>query len=214
MGLLNTRTKEPIPGMNKTRTTSRRRNRGFDETHRQLIETAVRLLSEKGVEALSVAALAREVGLNRTTVYYHFPSREAMLQAVKDWSSGQLAKGMEVEAPQLQRMEAITSFVLDNPDLIKLWIDDFIAPGDIRERYPQWDAMVSGMSKTFSQNGARNGEGLPFDAEVYCTILLAGAIVGPRIFANSVAPDADRDEIVQRFIAEQTRALSRDGLLH
>lgn len=198
------------PGAAKTRTSTRRRNRGFDETHRLLIETAVRLLSEKGVEALSVAALAREVGLNRTTVYYHFPSREAMLQAVKDWSSGQLAKGMEVEAPQLQRMEAITGFVLDNPDLIKLWIDDFIAPGDIRERYPQWDAMVEGMRRTF----AESGNGALFDAEVYCTIMLAGAIVGPRIFANSVDRGADRDEIVKRFVAVQTRALDRDGLLH
>src|SRR5690625_6402983 len=30
-------------------------------------------------------------------------------------------------------------FVLENPELIKLWIDDFIAPGDIRDRYPLWD---------------------------------------------------------------------------
>ena len=80
--------------MHKTRTANRKRNRGFEETHQVLIETAVRLLSDKGVEALSVSALAREAGLNRTTVYYHFPNREAMLRAVKDWSTQQLARGM------------------------------------------------------------------------------------------------------------------------
>jgi AcrR family transcriptional regulator len=192
-----------------TRTTHRKRNRGFEETHQALIETAVKLISEKGVEALSIAALAREVGLNRTTIYYHFPSRDVMLKAVKDWSSVQLAKGMELEAPQLDRMAAITDFVLENPDLIKLWIDDFIATGDIRERYPRWDALVSGMSRTF----AEKSPGEEFDAEVYCTMMLASAIIGPRIFQHSVAPDSDPDEIRARFMAEQRRVLERDHLL-
>ena len=64
-----------------------RRNRGFDDTHREMIETAVRLISEKGAEALSVAAIAREMGINRTTVYYHFQSREDLLQAVSAWAT-------------------------------------------------------------------------------------------------------------------------------
>src|ERR1700752_2067815 len=66
-----------------------KRNKGFEETHREMIETAVRLISEKGVEALSIAALARATGVNRTTVYYHFENREALIAAVKAWSSEQ-----------------------------------------------------------------------------------------------------------------------------
>ncbi|MFM5906940.1 MAG: TetR/AcrR family transcriptional regulator [Novosphingobium sp.] len=194
--------------MQKSRTASRKRNRGFEETHQTLIETAVRLLSEKGVEALSVSALAREAGLNRTTVYYHFPSREAMIDAVKTWSAQQLARGMEVDSPQLDRMETVNSFVLTNPELIKLWIDDFIAPGDIRTRYPRWDELVSGLEKSLSAKFP----GEPVDAEVYGVMMLASAIIGPRIFHNSVSPESDAAQVAERFIAEYRRQLTRDGI--
>ena len=66
-----------------------RRNKGFDETHQELIETAVRMISERGTDALSITALAREMGINRTTVYYHFDSREALLHAVSSWATTQ-----------------------------------------------------------------------------------------------------------------------------
>ena len=202
------RTSEPTL-MHKTRTSSRKRNRGFEETHQALIATAVRMLSEKGIEALSVSALAREVGLNRTTVYYHFPSREAMLKAVKDWSAKELARGMDVQAPQLERMGRISRFVLDNPLLIKLWIDDLIAPGNIRDLYPAWDELVAGLAR----NHAANNPDVPFDAEVYAVMMLTSAIIGPRVFQHSVAPDVDAETITQRFVAEQTRQLANEGLL-
>lgn len=195
--------------MQKTRTTERKRNRGYEETHKSLIETAVRMLSEKGVEALSVSALARETGINRTTVYYHFPSREAMIGAVKEWSSMQLARGMDTGSSRFERMAAINQFVLENPELIKLWIDDFIAPGDIRARYPRWDDLVSGMAKSL----AAGQPGEDVDAEVYSVMLLASAIIGPRIMQNSVTPDADPAEINRRFMAESRRQLRRDGII-
>lgn len=195
--------------MLKARTANRKRNRGYEETHRELIETAVRLLSESGVEALSVSGLAREAGLNRTTIYYHFPNREAMLSAVKDWSAQQLALGMDVEAPQLDRMAHITRFVLNNPQLIKLWIEDLIAVGDIRTRYAHWDALVEGIRG----HDVVAGAGEAVDAEVFCVILLTSAIIGPRVFRNSVCPGADTETVVKRFRAEQLRMLRHAALL-
>ncbi|PLK26636.1 TetR/AcrR family transcriptional regulator [Novosphingobium sp. TH158] len=195
--------------MQKTRTATRKRNRGFEETHQSLIETAVRLLSEKGVEALSVSALAREAGLNRTTVYYHFPSREAMLVAVKEWSTQQITRGMDLDAPQIDRMAAINHFVLANPELIKLWIDDFIAPGEIRERYPRWDELVSGLEASLKARYPDEA----VDAEVYAVMMMASAIIGPRILQNSVARGEDIDRISERFVAEHRRVLRRDGII-
>ena len=52
-----------------------RRNKTYTATHQALIEAAVRLISAKGIEALSVSELARSVEMNRATVYYHFASR-------------------------------------------------------------------------------------------------------------------------------------------
>ena len=166
----------------------------------------MRLISEKGIEALTVAALARAVGMNRATVYYHFASREALLDAVGAWSSEQLVRGFDGPESQSDRIEFVARFVLANPDLIKLWIEQFIAPGNIRDRYPRWDELV-GLNRAVAAT-----EG-PVDIEVYCAFLLAGAIIGPRVFRHSIRPDASEDEVVARFRAEQQRMLRRDGLL-
>jgi AcrR family transcriptional regulator len=182
-----------------------RRNKGFEESHREMIETAVRLISEKGVDALSIAALARAMGINRTTVYYHFESREALIHAVKAWSSAQLAKAFGSGAPQQERIDYISRFVLDNPELIKLWIEDFISVGDIRSRYPHWDALVKGIKTGASDETV--------DAEVYCVILLTSAFIGPRVFKNSVCPEADTDTVVHRFRHEHQRLLKYISLL-
>ena len=186
-----------------------RRNQNFTETHQMLIETAVRLISERGVEALSLVDLARIMQMNRSTVYYHFKNREALIAAVKQWSSAQLAKGRDVDLPRSQRIDHISRFVLENPDVIKLFIDDFISVGDIRQRYPQWDELVRGMSSILR----KNFPGEAVDPEVYCVLILTGAFIGPRIFKNSVRPEQTNDTIVARFRSEQQRMLRLDALI-
>ena len=187
----------------------RRRNRNYDDTHRVLIEKAVELISQRGAEALSVSALARESGINRSTVYYHFESREVLIEAVRRWSAEEIAAGFNPQVGQRERVSRITDFVVSNPEVTKLWIDDFLSPGDIRDRYPMWDGIVSGVARLF-RDKAGMGD---VDAEVFCTILLTGALIGPRVFRNSVEPDESPERIVERFSREQMRLVRAYGLL-
>ena len=190
-------------------TAVQRRHKCFEDSHQEMIEAAVRLISEKGAESLSIAAVARTLGMNRTTVYYHFDSREALLKAVKDWSSAQLAKAFKLHTPQQDRIDYITRFVLENPELIKLWIEDFVSPGDIRGSYPYWDALV----EVFKTNTAGNGADDTMDAEVFCVILLTSTIIAPRVFRNRVSSGEDTETVVRRFRAEQLRWLKQLGLI-
>lgn len=185
-----------------------RPHKGYDQTHREMIEAAVRLISEKGADALSVSLLAREMGISRANVYYHFANREALIAAVKAWASDQLARGMDESWPVPDRTIGITSFVLENPDLVKLWIDDFISGDDVRQSYTQWDALVGGLQQRFNELSPD----APIDAEIYSTIMLTSALIAPRIFARSVRPDLPLEVILTRFIKEQQRVLLRDGL--
>jgi AcrR family transcriptional regulator len=182
----------------------KRRHKNFEATHQQMIETAVRLLSEKGADALSLSELARVMGINRTTVYYHFQCREDLLAAVKSWSSEQLAKALEPFASPAERIDYITRFVLNNPELIRLWIDDFVSGGDIRTSYPLWDELVDGIRASLADQGV--------DAEVYCVMMLASAYIAPHVFRNAVERTDDTETIVRRFRTETLRALRRDGL--
>jgi len=185
-----------------------RRNKGFEETHLQMIETAIRLISEKGVESLTIAELARTMGIYRTTVYYHFDSRDALLEEVTLWSSKQLAKAFSLQAPLVERIDYITHFVLDNPELIKLWIEDLISEGDIRHSYPLWDKLVKGIKNQLNEEGANQ----TVDAEVFCINLLVSAIIGPRVFKNSISPEEDTETVVRRFRGEHQRFLLQQAL--
>ncbi|HXK22846.1 MAG TPA: TetR/AcrR family transcriptional regulator [Myxococcota bacterium] len=186
-----------------------RRHKSYYETHREMLDTAVRLISQKGVGALSNSALARAMDIHRTTVYYHFESREALIRAVKVWSAERIASAFSADAPQHERIDSITRFVLENPELIKLWIEELLSPGDIRQSYPFWDALVKGIAATSRSKRRREA----VDAEVYSVVLLTSAIIGPRVFRNRVAPRASTDSIVGRFRKERQRLLRLDGLL-
>lgn len=183
------------------------RNKGFEATHQTIIESAIRLISTKGIEALSMAAISREAGVNRTTLYYHFADRDALITAVKEWSSQQLLRGFNQELPLIERTEHITRFVLENEEVVKLFIDDFLQPGDIRNRYPLWDDLVAGIRKDVS---SKSNEAP--DAEIYSVIMLTAAFIAPRVFKNSVRPDLSLPEIVSRFTQEHLRVLKRDHI--
>ncbi len=189
--------------------TAPRRYKGFDETHQVLIEAAVRLIAERGVDALSLSALARAAAVNRTTVYYHFKDRDALVAAVKSWSSEQILQAFRHDLPQQQRLEHVTRFVLANPEIMGLWIEDFISPGGIHTVYRHWDELVAGIRAHFG----RISPGEEVDAEVYCVQLLTSAFIGPRVFRNRVNGTVGDEDIVRRFCAEQQRVLRRDGLL-
>jgi len=188
---------------------AKRRNRNYEDTHRVLIEKAVELISESGADAVSVSALARAMRINRSTVYYHFDSREALIAAVRKWSSEELAKGVSPDGSRQGGIDHISSFVLRNPEIIKLWIDDYIAAGDIRQRYPQWDNLVAQIDQSLADFGPDEEH----DAEVFCVLMLTGAFIGPRVFKNSVRPHEPLERIVERFTQEQNRMLQREGVL-
>jgi AcrR family transcriptional regulator len=186
-----------------------RRNKGFDETHQELIETAVRLISERGADALSITALAREMGINRTTVYYHFESREVLLHAVANWATAQLSRGMDHNLSRPERIANISRFVLENPELIKLWIEDFVSGPDIRDSYSCWDALVQGTQQRLEEENP----GEEIDAEIYCVMLLSASIIAPRVYRNSINPNATNEEVIAKFVREHQRVLGRDGLM-
>ncbi len=187
----------------KTKAQSRERNNGFLQTHQQLIEAATRLIADKGVDALSLAELARELKVNRTTIYYHFKNREQLISEVKQWASRQLTVGLDLKLSEQERIEFLTRFVLENNELIKLWIGDLLSGADIRQCYPAWDEFVEVMGSSYTLPGG----GKLADPEVFCLNMLISAFITPGVFRSCVAPGASVDEIATRFAAEHKRRL-------
>lgn len=67
------------------------------------------LLAEAGVEAVKIGPLAARLGLSRTSFYWHFPDREALLaELVSRWRNTNTAALLaRVEAPAASVTEAI-----------------------------------------------------------------------------------------------------------
>ena len=93
--------------------------RGWRGTPDLWLDAAYQLLVEGGVEAVKVMPLAERLGLSRTSFYWHFPDREALLAGLVDrWkakNTGNLVARCEAHAA------TITEAMLN---LFDCWYDD------------------------------------------------------------------------------------------
>lgn len=64
--------------------TTERTERGWRGTPDLWLDAAYDLLVDGGVEAVKVMPLAEKLGLSRTSFYWHFPDREALLAGLVD----------------------------------------------------------------------------------------------------------------------------------
>lgn len=82
------------------------------------LDAAYKMLIESGVESVKVMSLAKELNLSRTSFYWHFSDREALLDAlIQHWrirNTGNLVARTELYA------ETITEAILN---LFDCWID-------------------------------------------------------------------------------------------
>lgn len=192
--------------MPRPRSDVEQRNRPYNETHQELIRTAVRIISERGVGSLSIVSLARELGVDRTTVYYHFRSRDDLLAEVKAWSADQLSKAFAVDDTREERIDYTIRYGIENPELIKLWIDDFVSGKDIRAIYPRWDVLLTSMQQQLDEDG------IDLDIELFFFNMMMVGIIGPRIYKNSLHPEIDTETLVAKYRDELVRLFISSGV--
>lgn len=56
----------------------------------QLVSIAMNLIATKGFEGLRFQEVAEEAGINNATLYYYFPTKEALIQGVVSRATGEL----------------------------------------------------------------------------------------------------------------------------
>jgi AcrR family transcriptional regulator len=105
----------------------------------ELLDTAAQQLPEVGVEALSLRALARAVGVSQTAPYRHFADKNALLAALATRGYQQLlsslrAAGDATEDCPRQRLIAFAHAYVDyaakHPDSFKLMFGPTLQPPD------------------------------------------------------------------------------------
>ncbi|MDQ6839352.1 MAG: TetR/AcrR family transcriptional regulator [Actinomycetota bacterium] len=84
-------------------------------TPQRVIDAALRAFGTAGYDATSLDALATELGITKQTILYHFPSKDALLEAVIDDAGAELGAvveaGLVTAGPGWGRIEAVVRSV-------------------------------------------------------------------------------------------------------
>lgn len=107
-------------GTRRTRGTSAGLDRG------RIIATALEVIDVHGVEGLTMRRLGKALGVDASAVYWHFPTKAAVLDAVVEHEAARLA-GLEGEVPLDDPIEVMVAIALhfrrvlsDHPNLAPL----------------------------------------------------------------------------------------------
>lgn len=87
------------------------------DTRKRIEETALRLFTEKGYDSTSLREIAEELGVTKAALYYHFKSKEEILESIVsglkgelqeliDWASA-LPKTLESRKTILERISSL-----------------------------------------------------------------------------------------------------------
>lgn len=98
----------------------RERRSDFVRTRRRIVEAARRQMAERGPESLTVSAVAHAAGINRTTAYQHFRTRDELVRAVTEELIVEVAGYLEGRRPIVEHIDAIAGYFLEHPELARL----------------------------------------------------------------------------------------------
>jgi AcrR family transcriptional regulator len=89
----------------------------------EIVAAAAALIAEAGVQAVTMAGVARAAGVAKATVYNHVRDRDELLSAVLRDQAGQLRSHVDAE-PREQRLGAAATWVSESPVLAGLRAHD------------------------------------------------------------------------------------------
>lgn len=82
-----------------------------------LLAAVARIVARKGIDGVTLRAVAAEAGVTHGLATYYFPSREAMLEEALTWAVQEAIDSMGItSADGLSLMEYAVDFVADKPE--------------------------------------------------------------------------------------------------
>ncbi|HTJ02733.1 MAG TPA: TetR family transcriptional regulator [Methylovirgula sp.] len=152
----------------------------------RLLGVAKAAFRARGAE-ISLDDLAKEAGVGIGTVYRHFPTRDALLEAVYRAEVTELAATAERLARSHPPLEALREWM-------KLFVD-YIATKHLIA--PALNSMVGGASQLFAESGAQIKAAIE-------------ALVGRAVAAGEIRPDLDPFDLLRALVGVANVAASPD----
>ena len=103
-----------FPQMKKRKYKQKARAVKADETRSRIVAATVKLHEEFGPAQTSIKSIAEEAGVQRLTVYRHFPDDESLFQAcTSHWLASHPLPGMPVIEHGIEPSDLVASTLLD-----------------------------------------------------------------------------------------------------
>src|SRR6204780_4983803 len=132
--------------------TARRERYHHGDLRSALIETAVELLGERGLEAFSMAEASRRLGVAASAPYRHFADRDALLAAVALRAAGLLAEQLDRQAAAgtpAQRLAAAARAYVHFADDQRPLFQALAGSGLSKDSHPEIAAAAQVIGTTF-----------------------------------------------------------------
>ena len=185
---------------------TRPRRRDFEDNRRRILDAARLILAERGPEALTVSEVAHRAGLNRTTAYQHFRTRDALTTAVTAETADELM-GMLREPQHLWGdLDRMVPFFADHPELARLTLHQLLSESPLPES--SWSAYLAWIRKIVASRNAQPG----IDAEMLSYVLMSVGILWP-LFARAQYEDPASARRATRRLTRELRRLLLHGVL-
>ncbi|MGI9289626.1 MAG: TetR/AcrR family transcriptional regulator, partial [Pseudomonadales bacterium] len=98
-------------------------------TRQKLISAASKLIIEKGINSVSVVAVAKAAGITRPGAYYHFKTRDNLLEAVRDETDHQLVRTVAGSKDDKYLYSHAAELAAEDQDIIFLRIQRMLEHG-------------------------------------------------------------------------------------
>ena len=168
----------------------------------RILRAARDLIAERGPEGLTVSAVAHRAGINRTTAYQHFRTRDELVAAAMADLAGELSALFVDKRPLDEQIDRISEFCLDHPEIARLWmyqlLSETLSPGD-----RGWGLYQSQLGELVSGPQAKPG----IDPEMLGRILVSASLVWSLLARMTTPDEASAREANKRFTRELKRLL-------
>ena len=168
-------------------------------SRKSLVAAARELFAERGADALTIVEVARSAGLNRSTAYQHFRSREELTQAVAEDFAMELREMLKEPRDFAEQIDFFVHYFQEHPDIARLWMFHLLA-GQSRPR-EGWEDYTESLAQMANAPYSLPG----IDAEMLGVIGLTSALV----WSVMASQNADNEKAAlaetNRFAAEMRR---------
>jgi AcrR family transcriptional regulator len=168
-------------------------------SRKALLVAARELFAERGPDALTIVEVAKSAGLNRSTAYQHFRSREELTQAVGEDFALELREMLREPRDFAEQIDFFVHYFQAHPDIARLWMFHLLA-GQSRPR-EGWSDYIASLERI-----ARSPNSLPgIDGEMLGVIGLTSALVWSVMTHQQAGSEEAAAAETDRFAAELKR---------